>query len=791
MKTRLSPPRVFRGRGGAPSLFLLILTAVAVGGQAPPLDGELRAYLAEMQGRIHDSGREVGERQRLALEAARALDRAAAEMGPLSERWAAWSEAAQLLETVPEPLLAGSRGDEIRYQAAVLRWAIARGHARRLALNPTEDRDRAAALAGLEDVARRLKAIADRVAGMDQGHDEGLRLQRARVEVELAELWAEGGPERREHETHALDLVSAAFTEAGPRTEGLALQVDLLNRLGRYDDATCLLNERGQELSPGARSRARAASLARQGRFAAALALVEGPDFDPAVREMARFDVEAMRWRSLSAGPEQDRVAAHLGELAEHMTEPGRRQARIALARLLGTPDPASSPLLLESVAEGQALLGQPAGAAELLASAARAEDSREQVDRARALGYRAASYFIAAGQAGKAIPLLQSLVDGPQSTTQRPQADLMLALVLDRTGETTRAGMVLDGIVAAFPGSTQADEARWVLGKRCLEAGQDEAASGYWGGISARSTRWLEAFELEFTSRLAALEPYADEDPGPLPTVIAGLRTYLGKCAEAARRSEQKAAVELARLRLEISPAVRPPDSSTTVLARLRAMPLTGPQRRRSEWAQVALEARRGRYAEAAGHARAWRDRALAEERLECARWFDRAAIRAGSDLERRRFGELAYLMLEGVDGGNSGQSGTMSTEAGILKARARAFRGGPTTARRELAELGLEPSALARGDLALAAETLRALGELAEARSFYQELGKRSAEGTRDWFAARLGIARCHEAGDHRRAARQVIEATQLLHPDLGGDRLRAQFERLRNKLGPPDQF
>ena len=56
----------------------------------------------------------------------------------------------------------------------------------------------------------------------------------------------------------------------------------------------------------------------------------------------------------------------------------------------------------------------------------------------------------------------------------------------------------------------------------------------------------------------------------------------------------------------------------------------------------------------------------------------------------------------------------------------------------------------------------------------------------GSPGWFESRYGLALAFYRSQKRDDARKVIDSTAILHPDLGGSRLRDKFERLRRKIG-----
>jgi thioredoxin-like negative regulator of GroEL len=52
--------------------------------------------------------------------------------------------------------------------------------------------------------------------------------------------------------------------------------------------------------------------------------------------------------------------------------------------------------------------------------------------------------------------------------------------------------------------------------------------------------------------------------------------------------------------------------------------------------------------------------------------------------------------------------------------------------------------------------------------------------------WFDARYGLALAYFHAGQQRESAQLIDATSILHPDLGGGTLQKKFIRLRQRLG-----
>jgi hypothetical protein len=64
-----------------------------------------------------------------------------------------------------------------------------------------------------------------------------------------------------------------------------------------------------------------------------------------------------------------------------------------------------------------------------------------------------------------------------------------------------------------------------------------------------------------------------------------------------------------------------------------------------------------------------------------------------------------------------------------------------------------------------------------------------RQSPVGSSPWLEARYGLALAYYRSGKPEQARKLIDATALLHPELGGAALRARFEHLRQRLGTDD--
>ncbi len=103
-----------------------LIVAALASAQVPMADDELARHLTTIRSQIENVTIDLGRREELALEMAATLDRAAQSSPDSNVRRRRWSEAIELLDWFlkenPDP----PRERQVRFQAAVLRWAQGR-----------------------------------------------------------------------------------------------------------------------------------------------------------------------------------------------------------------------------------------------------------------------------------------------------------------------------------------------------------------------------------------------------------------------------------------------------------------------------------------------------------------------------------------------------------------------------------------------------------------------------------------------------------------------------------------
>jgi hypothetical protein len=191
-------------------------------------------------------------------------------------------------------------------------------------------------------------------------------------------------------------------------------------------------------------------------------------------------------------------------------------------------------------------------------------------------------------------------------------------------------------------------------------------------------------------------------------------------------------------------------------------------------------------RFVEAEQEARAEVRLAQPTDLLEIARLIDHVASESESDLRLRRFGLILNILLDRVLEHPDALTPEQVSEARVRLTRALAFSGDEDAARQSL---GLWPSLPQRTDdrwLKDLADTYTRLGANRFAIDAHRLRARHAATGSLPWFEARYGLALAYSRSARADEARRLIDATSILHPELGGGELREKYIRLRQRLG-----
>lgn len=776
--------------------------AAAARAQEPAGDDELGRHLAATRERLDDPSIEPAVREEMALETAATLDRAARSALDLDTRLARWDAAVALLDEFDRKNMDHRRRREFGLQAAVYRWAQARALHDRRAMRPAQAGPPERESAALDDAISRLRMI---VGGEAGSLSDNVRFRLAWALADRAALEASGSPTAAMRREEALDLLKDPPAEPSLSGFQSLLKARLLRESGKLDLAYFQVDESTRSASPPPEAEVLdvlVPILIDQGRFEDAAGKVESSGLSSPAKALHKLRIDLTARRAAPAGDEgrerrrtiEADILKQIGTLREAKA-PEIRVALAELAEAIPELDDNAPSGLLGALSEGLELRDNPAGAAATAGRAAARADLEGDAPAAAAFRLRAGGLLFQEGRYGEADATLGRVIDDPKAGPSRPKAGLLQALARSRMqqagGDAQAFGQALERQIREFPGDPTADEARYLLGSLRAASGRRDEALALWKQVSADSPRWAASRVAACESDRRALEArIAAEEREGLSPLYDEASAILNESLETARSRPEadRAELLLARARLNLVPIVGQPAVAREAAEECMSLKITEAVRYRAKLVRLFATALLGRYLEAEREAQQHANWAAPAERpalMEALRQIDLAASAAETDLLQRRLGLIARILIQPTLKDES-LSDDERNELTFRLARALLFQGDPQSAQAALR--GWAPSTRKADD--------RYLKDLADTyfRMDANELAidverlriKNLAAGTDAWFDARYGLALAYYRLGRKQDARQLIEGTAILHPELGGGRIREKFIRLRQRLG-----
>ncbi len=686
-------------------------------------------------------------------------------------------------------------------QAAIYLWAQSRSWEDQWELDPTFVAARDHAIASLDVAIARLDTIADRMKSADDAPTENVRFRLAQALADRAVFDLEGSVERTRRLEKALSLLEAPIKE--PSLKGFAhlLRGDLLGRFGRHAEALAEVDEatKSQPAPPAEELlEIRVAILIGRKRFDDALKVIGSAPVDDAAQGVLAVRVRLAERDTLPSGKRRSAVESALFERVKTLRASGKPEARRALlsvSRAVTEPDAKQGPDAWEAVAEGALALGEVGRASRCEAQAADRAEALGERPRAAELRLRSGALLFQAEKYAEADALLTRVVDDPEGGPARPKAGLLRALArgqalgLGQPGASQQAyAAALSGLIHDFPDDPATGEARWLLGKLRRAQSNHEEALELWSAMPPDHPRWLE-------SRLAVARLNQDDldtlrignDSGQVKRKFEEARRFLAESRDQARTDAEKNGIELCLARLELTPDIGKPDAARKICERLLHSVTSPEVRGRTSRLHLLALAQLNRYVGAERIARAEASQARPADLLETARLLDHTAWESESGLRLRRFGLLMRILLTRALEREAELTPEQRWEAKLRLTRAQLFSGNTPAAENALGTWS--ETAPPAGDhfyKDLADMYFRL--EAYELAVDVQRLRARQApSGSLPWFDARYGMALAYYRAGKAKLARQLIDATAILHPDLGGGALREKFVHLRQRLNP----
>ncbi len=320
---------------------------------------------------------------------------------------------------------------------------------------------------------------------------------------------------------------------------------------------------------------------------------------------------------------------------------------------------------------------------------------------------------------------------------------------------------------MAHFPDDPASGEARWLLGRARLDDGRVGEAESLWNSVPRPHPRWLDArIALADLVRERLEERRIVDDAATLAPLRDKAREAISSLKSAARGEGERADVNLAEIRLDLSPGMGDPRRSLEEIDRLLRLPLDSAQRAEADRLRIVALGASERFLDAEQAAR--EIAAPPDGLIALARALDRVAAASDADRIALRIGGVERIAADRLADAKD-LSARQVAEVRLRRARGRLLSGDLAGAR-ALVAVWAEPVGAFGDDreaLADLADLLTEAGDPAVAISAYRRLARLVPSGSPRWFASRLGHARALMAARQPEAARKIIEGTTLLPP------------------------
>ena len=782
--------------GPIPTILGLILAMSPI--QSPRADlpevAELRTALANQEVLVED-------RARRALDGTAALDQAAQRSNQAPRRRTLWSASVGLIDEFVEKHDQVESAPLLRFQAAVYRWAEGRSFADQAELAPADPKLRQGAIRALDDSTRRLKAIPIKPDEKTEPFAQNVRFRLAQSIADRARFEPEGDAKRQSEEHEALTLLDSSLTAPGLLPFTRLLRGELAARLGLFSQAQIEV-EQAEQLNPLPPAEpllaTKAATLCGRGRFDEATKAIDASKVGEPFKGLLRIRVALARRKEKQPGRDRKPIDDETFRIAERCRALGGaegRKALMELARAIDEPPADAAPEWWDLLAEGHLRLGDPVRAGRLDAKGGDRAEAIGRPETAATLRYKAGASLYEGGRFIEADRRLGPLVDQTSAPRElRARAGMLRALargraLANRDPDVTRASYLdaLEAQVRDFPDESATGEARWLLGQVRLAAGRADEATQLWSGIKHGHSRWLDSRTIIADRLREAVEAQRiNHDTAAVNAKMDLARSMLKAAIGEATEGPEIVSLTLLLARLELTPDAGRPSAAVEACEKAFKIVARPEQHRAARLYRIVglIEANRAVEAERAARLEAMTD--LPAELFPVLRLLDRAAREVDTEITRRRIGLIARIITAKLSEQADQLPDGLRDEFHLHHARALLFSGDPTAARKLISAWGGPVAELDDELLRELADLYHRLDAHTLAIDAERYRSSRLAPGSLPWFEARYGMALAYFRADRYKDARQLIDATSILHPDLGGGDLKVRFERLRQKIG-----
>ena len=792
-------------RHGRALALAFLFAGSALGQDAPKglSDSELRNFVTSLQSRIDDPTVEIVLRERLALELATTLDRAAQGAENPETRRSLWNDAVATLDRFRETHRDQDLSRPFEVQAAVYLWARARMEMAAYQSDPANKEAKARAVADLETSIARLRAVAKGEGTSEDIVSKNKRFRLAQALADLAELNDSATDAPSDLRKEALAALNPAITEPSLAGFQLLLRASLLVRLNRLAEAGVVLDEASKlktPIVPRQLLEGKVEWLTTEKKYAQALTLIENSEeIELGLKPLLKSKVLLGQWKNAKVS-ESERSAVETSffkELAalRKAKRPEYRSLLLETAGAIKEPDSKQSEEPWDLLSEAAVASRDLGRAGELEIKGAERAKVLGRSAAAKELRLKAGAYFYQASRLADVEKAVGPILADPASGPARVKASLLIALSLGRAvgqggrGEIrSRYESALKKHLATFPDDPSFTEVEWLLGKLKIEDGDRQGATTLWKKIKHGQPRWLDAqIELARLLRLDLDNQRLNGDRDAAESRFKSAAEFLQGCLKQAQGEMETNAIRIEMARLELTPSVGRPTDAIKRLDLVMRSVVTPEQRSTARWLRLVALAQLSRFVEAETYARHEARDADPMQLLEPTRLLDRTAAESDSDLRARRVGFLITILLDRLRTFQDIYTPEQLAEISLRHARSLSFTGNDAMAKRSL-QSGRPLPPNANPDL------LRDLAELYVRLNAYglaedvQRLrAKRLPAGSIPWFDACYGLALAYYQEGKGKEALHLIDATSILHPELGGSELKTKFIRLRQRLEP----
>jgi tetratricopeptide (TPR) repeat protein len=782
-------------------LWSLLVVATAAVAQEPLNDAELSQHLTVVRTQIADVTIDPVRREQLALDMAATLDRAAYSIANGEVRRQRWAQSIDLLDRFnhEHPNLPQSR--QVRFWAAVYRMAQGQSWLDASHFEPRDSRLRDRAVALLDDSIERLRSLS--VIGDRTSLGENLRYRLAEALAERAELEPAGSADRRARETEAMGILQQPATEVGLAGYWHLLRADLARRMGQPQEAE-------KELDAAARTKPAPSERALfevrvplrlgQKQFAEAIQAVDASHLDPPMKGLWRVRIHLAELAGPPKETDRSRIESDLFREVQTLragNSPVSKLALLELGRGNIEPDAGQPPEAWDAMADAYEFAGETARAGSAATRAADRATALGQAAAAARFRLRAGAFFYRGGQFSEADAALSRVADDPAAGPLRARAGMLRALARGRAlalhlpGSSAAAYTeALERQIREFPREPATDEARWLLGELARASADRDRAVTLWSAIAPEAGRWLDA-------RLAIAAVNRDDldrllinpDRHVIGERFTQADRFLTESLRQAHSENTTAALLLARARLNLTPTTSHPEVTRDICDRVMRLPVAPGIQYRARLLRMIALIELGRYIEAERESQTHLDWNTPTERpalFDAIRLLDHCAATAATDLRQRRFGYVLKLTIEPLLVLDRDYTPEQISELKMRLTRSLLFFGDDGDARRSLSAWRGAPGSTDD-------RILRDLGDTYSRLEVYtldidvQRLRiENNPSGSLLWFDAKYALALAYYHSGQFKEAAKLIDATAILHPDLGGGELHEKFIRLSQRLG-----